>query len=374
MRLKMKFEVHEVKTISIHKSYHGWPTITRTKTGELLVVSSAGREHHICPFGEVQLIRSNDNGQTWSEPEIIVNGPLDDRDAGILQTSKGTVLVNWFTSLAWMDTLKAHETQGSKAPMSDHLGKKFTDGFFSRCRKIRSLLSDDIIRSELGTWIICSSDGGHTWSDKIDCGVGSPHRPTELAGGRLLFVGNAKVADSSNGAPYAPMLIASESCDDGCSWRRIGEIPQRPGDSSGTYHEPHAVQAPDGRIIVHIRNHSEQDGGCILQSESSDGGQTFSIPRNTGLIGHPAHLLVMRDGRLLTTYGYRSDPYGNRASISEDGGRTWGEPVILDEKNGSRDIGYPSTVELDADSFLSVWYEQLPGDEMSSLQAAHWTI
>ena len=128
MRLKMKFEVHEVKTISIHKSYHGWPTITRTKTGELLVVSSAGREHHICPFGEVQLIRSNDNGQTWSEPEIIVNGPLDDRDAGILQTSKGTVLVNWFTSLAWMDTLKAHETQGSKAPMSDHLGKIYTTG------------------------------------------------------------------------------------------------------------------------------------------------------------------------------------------------------------------------------------------------------
>ncbi|MFA6568693.1 MAG: sialidase family protein [Victivallales bacterium] len=370
----MEIEVHEVKTISVHKSYHGWPTLARMKNGELLVVSSAGREHHVCPFGQVHLLRSTDNGRTWSEPEIIVNGPLDDRDAGILQTSKGTVLVNWFTSVYWIHYLESFETQRSKALSTDHLGKEFTDGFFSRCRKIRVLLSDDIINRELGTWIIRSGDGGKTWSDKIDCGAGSPHGPTELADGRLLFVGNAKASNSPNGTPYAPMLVAVESCDDGCSWRRIGEIPQRHGDPLGTYHEPHAVQASDGRIIVHIRNHSEQDGGCILQSESEDGGRTFSVPHNTGLIGLPAHLLKMRDGRLLTTYGYRINPYGNRAAISEDGGRTWGKPMVLDEKAGGRDLGYPSTAQLADGSFLSVWYEQLPGDEMASLQEARWTI
>ena len=38
----------------------------------------------------------------WSEPVTINNTPLDDRDAGILQTSKGTLLVTWFTSKFFM--------------------------------------------------------------------------------------------------------------------------------------------------------------------------------------------------------------------------------------------------------------------------------
>ncbi|MBN1864463.1 MAG: exo-alpha-sialidase, partial [Victivallales bacterium] len=346
-------------------------------SGELLVVCSAGRERHVCPFGQVHIIRSVDNGESWSDPEILVNGPLDDRDAGILQTSKGTVMVNWFTSIAWLQHLESLEKEGRNTLPVDDLGQKLTDGFFSRCRKIRSLLNDDLIARELGTWIIRSADGGKTWSDKIDCGVGSPHGPTELTDGRLLFVGNAKhapEAKSFNGTPYAANLVCCESCDDGLSWRQIGEIPQRQGDALGQYHEPHAVQTADKRIIVHIRNHSRQDCGCILQSESNDGGKTFSIPHNTGLLGLPAHLLRLKEGHLLTTYGYRHDPFGNRASISEDGGRSWGKPMILDEKTEGRDLGYPSTAELEDGSFLSVWYEKLPGDDLASLQAMRWKI
>ena len=33
--------------------YHGWPTLLRRATGELLVAYSGGREAHICPFGRV---------------------------------------------------------------------------------------------------------------------------------------------------------------------------------------------------------------------------------------------------------------------------------------------------------------------------------
>ena len=47
--------------------YHGWPTLTRRANGELLVVCSGGRETHVCPFGRVELIRSKDEGKTWSD-------------------------------------------------------------------------------------------------------------------------------------------------------------------------------------------------------------------------------------------------------------------------------------------------------------------
>ena len=31
--------------------YIGWPSITQTRSGELLVVFSGMREEHVCPFG-----------------------------------------------------------------------------------------------------------------------------------------------------------------------------------------------------------------------------------------------------------------------------------------------------------------------------------
>lgn len=367
-------KVHEVKTISRHASYHGWPTVARLDRGELLVVVSAGREKHVCPFGQVHLFRSGDDGATWSRPEVLANGPLDDRDAGIWQTSRGTVLVNWFTSVAWLRRLEQVEA-GADDPKTAALAAE--EGFLARCAKVRALLSDAVVTRELGTWMRRSTDRGRTWSAKYCCGAGSPHGPTELADGRLVFVGNLKrdaVDILRARSPYAPVLGATVSADDGLSWRRAGEIPQRPGDETGTYHEPHAVQAPDGRLVVHIRNHSEQDKGFILQSESTDGGETFSVPRNTGLQGLPAHLLRLRDGRLLSTFGYRIQPSGNRAAVSEDGGRTWGQPLVLDEKPVGRDLGYPSTVELGDGSLLSVWYEKLPADTLAVVRAARWSL
>ena len=367
------YQVQEVKTISTHQSYHGWPTVARLASGELLVVVSAGRERHICPFGQVHLIRSTDNGATWTGPEILANGPLDDRDAGIMQTRGGTVLVNWFTSVAALRRLKAAEEQGDEA-----LRKIGDDGFIARCRKMQAALAPAVIRRELGVWMRRSEDGGRTWSDKyrVAPGAGAPHGPLELSDGRLLFIGtwNAHAMSGAAQDQARPLLGARLSKDGGRTWRRIGEIPQRPGDAPGVYHEPHAVQGPDGRIVVHIRNHSEQDRLHVLQSESDDGGRTFSVPHTTGLVGLPAHLLTLRDGRLLSTFGYRALPYGIRASISADSGRTWGEPMILDEKPVSHDLGYPSTVELADGSLFSVWYEKLPDQPLASVQAARWSL
>ena len=77
--------------------YHGWPTLARRANGELLVAFSGGRERHVCPFGRVEWMRSKDNGVTWSWPQVLYDGPIDDRDAGVLETKKGTILVTTFT-------------------------------------------------------------------------------------------------------------------------------------------------------------------------------------------------------------------------------------------------------------------------------------
>ena len=89
----------ETSTISQQPEYYcGWPTLTRRSNVELMVVWSGGREAHVCPFGRVDMMRSMDNGKTWSWPRTLLDGPIDDRDAGIVETAKGSLLVTTFTS------------------------------------------------------------------------------------------------------------------------------------------------------------------------------------------------------------------------------------------------------------------------------------
>src|SRR5687767_5102006 len=79
----------EPPTIISHlpDKYHGWPTLARRKNGELLLVCSGGRERHVCPFGQVHLMTSRDDGKTWTWPRVLLDSAIDDRDAGVLETA-----------------------------------------------------------------------------------------------------------------------------------------------------------------------------------------------------------------------------------------------------------------------------------------------
>src|SRR5437764_4939842 len=83
--------------------YHGWPTLARRRNGQLLLVCSGGREAHVCPFGRVELMTSDDEGKAWTWPRVLLDSAIDDRDAGVVETAKGSLLVTTFTSLAYAD-------------------------------------------------------------------------------------------------------------------------------------------------------------------------------------------------------------------------------------------------------------------------------
>src|SRR5690606_19667213 len=150
------------------------------------------------------------------------------------------------------------------------------------------------------------------------------------------------------------------------------EIPALSGHETASYHELHAVQAADGSIIAHIRNHNELHKHEVLQTESHDGGQTWSTPHSIGVWGFPPFLLRAGDGRLITTVGHRRDPRGNQISISEDNGKSWGEALAINTDSAG-DLGYPSTVELAPGRFLSLWYDSLDRDQ-TYLRTARWSL
>ncbi len=349
--------LHETRVIShLKHRYHGWPTLARRANGELLVVCSGGRESHVCPFGRVELMRSKDEGQTWSWPEVVIDGPIDDRDAGIVETAKGTLLVTTFTSLAYEPILYKAEQAGNWE--ADKL---------SRWRAAHNRINAEQRQAALGVLMKRSTDGGVNWSGTYDCLVDSPHGPVQLADGRLLYAGKDLWREPNR-------VGVCESKDDGQTWSWLAEIPAREGDDHKQYHELHAVETADDRIVVQIRNHNSKNAGETLQSESSDGGKTWSQPHAIGVWGLPSHLLRLRDDRLLMSYGHRRAPLGNQARVSEDHGRTWSEPLLLSADGTSGDLGYPSTVQLTDGSLLTVWYESLKGSPFAQLRQVHWNL
>ena len=354
--------VTEITNISFSNThYSGWPTICRRNNGQLLLVYSGGREGHVCPFGRVEMMVSKDDGKTWSWPRVLLDTDIDDRDAGVLETKKGTLLVTTFTSLAYESILN-----GALKKNPGDTGAWAAERL-KRWKAAHERLNDDQRKRLLGQWMMRSTDGGVSWSTPYASLANSPHGPLQLEDGRILYAGKELwTGEKRTGI--------AESLDDGATWRWLADMPVRKDDKADNYHELHAVEAPSGRIIVHIRNHNPANNNEILQSESGDHGKSWSIPHPIGVWGLPSHLLRLRNGNILMTYGYRRVPYGNQARISKDEGRTWSEPITLSNDGTSGDLGYPSTVELSDGSLLSVWYELVKGSSMAVLRQGRWRL
>ena len=344
--------------------YLAWPTIARREDGELLVVFSGEREEHACPYGKTQLIRSADDGVTWSEPVTIADTPLDVRDAGILVLRSGVIVVSSFTVPTWSRLDGFRKTYPAEQ----------VDGW----QRYLDTVSHTERQRWLGNWTRRSTDGGCTWEEPVDSIASAPHGPIQLRDGRLLFLG----VDAPGEPPYR--LLAVESVDEGRSWRRIGTVPLSATDHAVA--EPHPAELPDGRLVCLWRYQPEEltEHRYLRQTESDDGGRTWTETHATAILGYPAHLLTLRSGALLATYGRRVPPMGHRACLSHDGGASWDseqEIVLRDDAPdvelpwpASWDLGYPATVELAAGELLTVYYQIAPSDLKPSIHATRWSL
>ena len=326
--------------------YFAWPSVARLQDGRLAMVASGFRLRHICPFGKVILCVSSDEGASWTRPAVVLDTPLDDRDAGILPFGEHGILVTSFNN-------SKEAQQGYNASGYWEINGQnhpYINGYLDA---LDSAPAED---SYLGSTMTVSLDGGVSFGEVLRVPITSPHGPTLTPDGDILYVGRYF------GEPEAPdrHLAAYRIFPDG-RYEKLGEIPDVPGLES---HEPHAIVTDDGRILVHIR---VQGGGffTVYQSESADGGRTFSPPRQllSDRGGSPAHLLKLRDGTLISTYGYREPPYGIKVMISRDGGETWDTDHDVYVNGVHPDLGYPASVELQNGDILTVFYARTAEDQ-----------
>ena len=135
----------------------------------------------------------------------------------------------------------------------------------------------------------------------------------------------------------------------------------------------HVAELPDGELYALIRADYAKNA-LMRQTRSTDGGKTWEPIAPTPLSGLPPHLLVLKDGRLLAAYGRRTNDrggFGEYASHSSDGGRTWDCEVKLSGATND-DLGYPASVELDDGAILTVYYQQPPEGGKSCIMATKW--
>lgn len=329
-------------------TYHGWPTVMCTAEGRLIAVCSGNRKKHVCPYGRVWMYISEDAGKSWKGPKELSSGPLDDRDAGITQAADGSILINYFTSTAFI----------FQAKKLDKELKEFAEK-----------INLSTLRKDHGFWMRRSTDGGKSWSKKYRTPVYSPHGPTLMTDGTLFFPGQRK------GCASGQMTSTQEFCaafsnDNGVSWQVKSIIPMPAGHDIRTIFEIHGIEAPDGTLVVQYRN-NYNDLDETWQCESADGGETWSTPHSI-CKGFPSHLQKFGQDKVIMTYGIRTVPYGIRARISKDSCKTWSEEIVISDDGTCWDLGYPSTVEMPDKSLFTLWYERRL--KKAKLRFCRWTF
>ena len=336
--------------------YIGWPTICRRKSGELIAVFSGDRTAHVSKDGKVQAVRSTDSGVTWSAPETWVNSPVDDRDSGLVELPNGDLVLFYFSSVCYA-------------------GTGYTNDFVNRIG-----CDYKTAKAAVGAFCRRSTDGGKTWGEPSRLRGIAPHGACVTKDGRLVLVSRGQRGEGcvlENDPAWdttTHKLYAEASSDGGRSWTLLHEFEVPKGVDVTKIHEPHVVEAADGSLVAQFR--TSLFNGVLLQSVSSDGGKSWTPLAPTALHGHPAHVIRLADGRLMTTYGRRSGENGGSGvyvAFSSDNGRTWDRELKVScNAYNVYNFGYPATAELGDGKFLTVCYQQVADNAMPCLMAVCW--
>jgi len=319
----------------------GKPSIAILSDGTILV--SYIRNYYIdrIPKGErMELVRSTDGGNTWSDPIRITRSEHNDREGYLIRFPDDRLLLCYMRVMAHTDP---------KRPWQ-------------------------------GPYLCESIDGGLTWSDswQIDISRFCPNGPFG-AGDRghvVLPDGTLLLFVSTYEDPPVPYNYVMISRDRGRTFPEYYMVSDQSGDSS-------FALCPDGTVAGALRingdNFPYRDAHPELRVKSEgvhfmaavrsmDQGKTWS--KATPLTGYneiPGHLLCLKDGRLLLSFGVRHYPLGIQAILSSRDRMTWDTEnrIMLAWHGGMHrlshgycrhTVGHPFTAQLPDGKLLTAYY------------------
>jgi sialidase-1 len=190
-----------------------------------------------------------------------------------------------------------------------------------------------------------SQDEGKTWSAAKQLSPDAKY--TGLTNGRCIRLRSGRILLEAweGGDSYCYL-----SDDDGATWREGARV--KP--ANGQCWEPACIELKDGRVMMLIRT---QLGGQY-KSISTDGGETWSVPVATPLVGTAAPVSISRvssTGDLLAIWIHNpgaKDRNPLTAAVSKDEGETWQAFRNIEEGPGDA-WAYPAVTWVGDNAFLT---------------------
>ena len=219
-----------------------------------------------------------------------------------------------------------------------------------------------------------SSDRGRTWQGPYKLPTydrtGIAARTDYIVNGKhdlVAFITAHKV----NGREGRVFMV--RTTDGGKTWNFVSWIGPEP---AGFSIMPSTLRLSPTRLLTTLRR-KEGPQHWIDAWVSDDDGQTWRFfnrptPSTGGSVGNPPSLIKLKDGRLSLIYGYRSAPFGIRARLSSDEGRTWSEEIVLRNDAGCWDLGYPRSVQRPDGKIVAVYYYNDAPDRERYIAATIW--
>lgn len=311
-------------TVIVHRdpyAYISHPSIVALDDGQWLAAFNHSRRREVRmhppsdPLFRTLLTWSADQGATWETPTFAPDLDWYGTECpGVAQLRDGTVVLTQFR-FGWYPLGLARQRRAAGEPISLCLpGRGWTEDFgeqdWSRAQYTWA-------RGYHGTYAHLSSDRGRLFEQTVRIDSAPYRNGYSRTGVVQLHDGSVAYALTEHHPPTSLHTYVVRA-DAGCrSW---GSPILIAGTDVPRYGEPDLAETAPGELFCILR--TSDQGGYLHSCRSLDGGATWSAPQPTSLFGHPGHLLVLRDGRLLCTYGRRTAPFGVRACLSADGGRS----------------------------------------------------
>jgi len=304
--------------------WQGIPGIERTSGGRLWATWYSGG-HTEGPDNYVLLLSSKDDGESWSEPVLVIDPPEQ---------------VRAFDPCLWFDPL----------------GRLWL--FWAQSESGHG----EIFDGRGGVWAIVTEtpDAAQpewTQPHRICDGI-MMNKPVVLSSGEwmlpvTIWKGQYRSAEA---APVEQQLaFVVVSTDSGQSWQRRGGV----SIENRSFDEHMIVEKTDGRLWMLVRL---KDG--IGESFSEDGGWNWSVGHKTDLTQPDSRFFIRRlqSGNLLLVKHHNFTPRSEggdgrshlTALLSYDEGATWSDALLLDERNH---VSYPDGVQAE-DGRIFVVYDR----------------
>jgi len=321
--------LHGTREVIAYKDGGLFPVLALANDGTIVAVLRGGAGH-LGIEGRLDVVRSRDDGMTWTAPNVVVDSEVDDRNPAFGVSHQGTLILA-----------------------------------YARCTNYDSdqnWVREDRVVGEDFAWemmVTRSFDAGLTWEKPVPLGADLPGAVSPF--GKIVpLEDHTLLLPIYCYANEALRTLVGRSVDLGPTGNSCVFV-LRSRDDGGTWGDASLLAPGMNETALAVTGASKvlavmrDDGAAALHAtRSRDGGYTWSPPEPiTADREHPADLVLLHDGSVMLVYGNRNPPYRIEGLVSRDGGSSWVDCMLTfsghlygyaGDASRRTDLGYPSSV------------------------------